>query len=179
MWIWEHFHLLYDKNKCSNSIMLCVLLNISYSDSFRINSGSEEGGLPSINIFLTLTGQLQLTVVLIYIPVDIQWQQNKRLDVLSHAFTHFEGLILNCVFILTPLFSVEEGEDMLAGHEAFLHIAQLQVVHLQHVLLLFLLQRAIEKHPGYTVQMRENRRHWLRRWGIWFKHNDGQWDLQS
>lgn len=52
-----------------------------------------------------------------------------------------------------PLFGVEEGKDMLAGHEAFLHIAQLQVVHLQHVLLLLLLQRAKEKH--WFVHVRE------------------------
>lgn len=38
-----------------------------------------------------------------------------------------------------PLLGVEEGEYMLAGHEALLHVAQLQVVHGQHVLLLFLL----------------------------------------
>lgn len=42
-----------------------------------------------------------------------------------------------------PLFSVEDGKDLLAGHEALLQISQLQVVQLQHVLLLFLLI----KHP--------------------------------
>lgn len=58
--------------------------------------------------------------------------------------------------VVGPLFSVEEGKDMLAGHEAFLHIAQLQVVHLQHVLLLLLLQRAKEKH--WFVHVRETQR---------------------
>lgn len=56
-----------------------------------------------------------------------------------------------CVwFIITPLLGVEEGKDVLAGHETFLHIAQLQVVHLQHVLLLFFLQGATEKHTLVT-----------------------------
>jgi len=32
---------------------------------------------------------------------------------------------------------------MLAGHEAFLYISELQVIQRQHVLLLFLLQGAI------------------------------------
>lgn len=40
-----------------------------------------------------------------------------------------------------PLLCVEEGEDMLARHEALLHITELQIVHRQHVLLLFLLLR--------------------------------------
>ncbi len=53
-----------------------------------------------------------------------------------------------CVCIVTPLFGVEEGKDVLARHESFLHIAQPQVVHLQHVLLLLLLQEATEKHTG-------------------------------
>lgn len=47
---------------------------------------------------------------------------------------------------MKPLFGVEEGEDVLAGHEAFLHIPQLQVVDLQHVLFLLLLQGARERH---------------------------------
>lgn len=51
----------------------------SYRDPLRINSSSEEGGLPSIDIFLTLTGQLQLTIVLINIPVDTQRDQNQTL----------------------------------------------------------------------------------------------------
>lgn len=42
----------------------------------------------------------------------------------------------------SPLLSVEQGEDVLAGHKALLHVSELQVVHLQHVLFLFLLQRA-------------------------------------
>ena len=58
--------------------------------------------------------------------------------------------------MIKPLFGVEEGEDVLAGHEALLHIAQLQVVHLQHVLLLLLLQEAKEKHTAVThVRERE------------------------
>lgn len=43
---------------------------MSHRDAFRINSGSEEGGLPSVHVLLTLTGQLQLTVVLVNVPVD-------------------------------------------------------------------------------------------------------------
>lgn len=50
-----------------------------------------------------------------------------------------------CVCIFIPLFSVEESKDVLAGHETLLHVTQLQVVHLQHVFLLLLLQRATEK----------------------------------
>lgn len=53
------------------------------------------------------------------------------LYIFIHNYGIYEGI---------PLFSVEEGEDMLAGHEALLNVTQLQVVHLQHVLLLFLLQ---------------------------------------
>lgn len=53
-----------------------------------------------------------------------------------------------CLRVTAPLFGVEEGEDVLAGHEALLHIAQLQVVHLKHVLLLLLLKGAREKHAG-------------------------------
>lgn len=53
-----------------------------------------------------------------------------------------------CACVIKPLFGVEEGKDVLAGHETFLHIAQLQVVHLQHVLLLLLLQGATERHTG-------------------------------
>lgn len=52
------------------SELIHVEIKKSYRDPFRINSSSEEGGLPSIHIFLTLTGQLQLTIVLINIPVD-------------------------------------------------------------------------------------------------------------
>lgn len=68
-----------------------------------------------------------------------------------------------CACIITPLFSVEEGKDMLAGHEAFLDIAQLQVVHLQHVLLLLLLQEAKEKHTGCACEG-EKGRDWLAPW---------------
>lgn len=48
-------------------------------------------------------------------------------------------------YVNIPLFRVEEGKDVLAGHETLLHVSQLQVVHLQHVLLLLLLQGATEK----------------------------------
>lgn len=47
-------------------------LNGSYRYSFRINSSSEEGGLPRVDIFLTLTGQLQLTVIFIHVSVNIK-----------------------------------------------------------------------------------------------------------
>lgn len=69
-----------------------------------------------------------------------------------------------CVYvcIITPLFSIEEGKDVLAGHKAFLHIAQLQVVHLQHVLLLLLLQEAKEKHAGQTCEGEKERDFGLR-----------------
>lgn len=51
-----------------------------------------------------------------------------------------------CFWVTAPLLSVEESEDVLAGHEALLHIPQLQVVHWKHVLLLFLLQGAKKEH---------------------------------
>ena len=50
------------------------------------------------------------------------------------------------VYVLKPLLGVEEGEDVLAGHETLFHVTQLQVVHLQHVLLLLLLQGETKKH---------------------------------
>lgn len=40
---------------------------------------------------------------------------------------------------LAPLLRVEDGEDVLVGHEALLHVPDLQVVQWQHVLLLLLL----------------------------------------
>lgn len=45
-------------------------LNQSHRDTFGVNSSSEERRLPRVDVFLTLTGQLQLTVVLVHIPVD-------------------------------------------------------------------------------------------------------------
>lgn len=47
-----------------------VPLNQSHRDTFGVNSSSEERRLPRVDVFLTLTGQLQLTVVLVHIPVD-------------------------------------------------------------------------------------------------------------
>lgn len=38
-----------------------------------------------------------------------------------------------------PLLRVKQGKDMLARHEALLHVPQLQIVHGQHIFLLFLL----------------------------------------
>lgn len=52
-----------------------------------------------------------------------------------------------------PLFSIEDGKDMFTGHEALLHVSQLQVVQRQHVLLLFLL---IE-HPVMINIKRQNK----------------------
>ena len=43
-----------------------------------------------------------------------------------------------------PLLRVEEGKDVFAGHEALLHVPQLQVVHGEHVFLLFLLEERQE-----------------------------------
>lgn len=43
-----------------------------------------------------------------------------------------------------PLLGVEDGKDVLAGHEAFFHVSQLQIVERQHKLLLFFLI----KHSG-------------------------------
>ena len=43
-----------------------------------------------------------------------------------------------------PLLSVEEGKDVLPGHKACIYIPQPQVVHLEHVLLLFLLEGATD-----------------------------------
>ena len=39
----------------------------------------------------------------------------------------------------SPLLCVEDGEDVLVGHEALLHVTDFEVVQRQHVLLLFLL----------------------------------------
>lgn len=52
-----------------------------------------------------------------------------------------------------PLFGIEDGKDLFAGHEALLHVSQLQVVERQHVLLLFLLM----KHDAMT-NIKEGRR---------------------
>ena len=40
----------------------------------------------------------------------------------------------------SPLLCVEDGEDVLVGHEALLHVTDFEVVQRQHVLLLFLLR---------------------------------------
>lgn len=53
--------------------------------------------------------------------------------------------------VVSPLLSVEEGKDVFAGHEALLHVAQLQVVHLEHVLLLFLLQGERKRRAGLNL----------------------------
>lgn len=53
----------------------------------------------------------------------------------------------------TPLLRVEYGKDVLAGHEALLHVSQLQVVQRQHVLLLFLLL----KHPQTSKSKSESK----------------------
>ena len=50
------------------NVQVCVC--VWYRDAFRIHPGSKEGGLPPIYVVLSLAGQLQLTVVLIHIPVD-------------------------------------------------------------------------------------------------------------
>lgn len=43
---------------------------------------------------------------------------------------------------------------MLAGHETLLHVTQLQVVHLQHVLLLLFLQGATDNTIIVTLEKR-------------------------
>lgn len=58
--------------------------------------------------------------------------------------------------VAAPLLGVEEGEDVLAGHEALLHVAQLEVVHLEHVLLLFLLQGERESRAGSKLGLWED-----------------------
>lgn len=58
--------------------------------------------------------------------------------------------------VAAPLLGVEEGEDVLAGHEALLHVAQLEVVHLEHVLLLFLLQGERERRAGSKRRLWED-----------------------
>lgn len=55
------------------------------------------------------------------------------------------------VCVVAPLLSVEEGEDVFAGHEALLHVTQFQVVHLEHVLLLFLLQGEGKRRAGLNL----------------------------
>lgn len=64
-------------------------------------------------------------------------------DILLSAYAY---LRITTDYVAIPLFSVEESKDVLAGHETLLHVTQLQVVHLQHVFLLLLLQRATKKH---------------------------------
>lgn len=58
--------------------------------------------------------------------------------------------------VVAPLLSVKKGEDVFARHEALLHVAQLQVVHLEHVLLLFLLQGERKRRAGFKLGIREN-----------------------
>lgn len=41
----------------------------------------------------------------------------------------------------SPLLCVEDGKHVLVGHEALLHVPDLEVVQWQHVLLFFLLRR--------------------------------------
>ena len=48
----------------------------------------------------------------------------------------------------SPLLCVEDGEDVLVGHEALLHVTDFEVVQRQHVLLLFLL---IEEGEGSAL----------------------------
>ena len=48
----------------------------------------------------------------------------------------------------SPLLCVEDGEDMLVGHEALLHVTDFEVVQRQHVLLLFLL---VEEGEGSAL----------------------------
>lgn len=56
------------------------------------------------------------------------------------AWTVYPASLYQCGELgQAPLLRVEEGEDVLARHEALLHVTQLQVVHGQHVFLLFLL----------------------------------------
>lgn len=62
-------------------------------------------------------------------------------------------IVLEDHIAFTPLFSIEDGKDMFAGHEALLHISQLQVVKRQHVLLLFLLI----KHSDVMTNIKEGR----------------------
>lgn len=44
-------------------------------------------------------------------------------------FLFFFAIIIKD-YDLWPLLSVEQGKDVFAGHEALLHISELQVVHL-------------------------------------------------
>ncbi len=53
--------------------------------------------------------------------------------------------------MLLPLLRVKDGKHVLAGHEALLHIFDLQIVQRQHVLLLFLL-RDPEKAMGEQLK---------------------------
>lgn len=52
-----------------------------------------------------------------------------------------------------PGLRVEDAENVLAGHETLLHIADLQVVQGQHVLLLFLLEMEKDQKDGGQVSV--------------------------
>lgn len=62
-------------------------LDESYCYSFRINSSSEEGGLPRVDIFLTLTGQLQLTVIFIDVSVNVKHSKKNETGATKQAST--------------------------------------------------------------------------------------------
>lgn len=63
------------------------------------------------------------------------------------------------------MFSVKQGKDVFAGHEALLDVFEFQVVDRQHVLLLLLLQGAKEKHTDYCTRQEERKKRetpWVR-----------------
>lgn len=67
------------------------------------------------------------------------YKKNKRKTIRPKQYTLHVIRNRSCS-LGVPLLCIEDGEHVLAGHEAFFHIPDLQVVQGQHVFLLFLLQ---------------------------------------
>lgn len=97
----------------------------------RVDTSPEEGGLPAVHFLLGVTGQLDLTQIFVHIPGGRTHNSSAQIRKIKDEH--------DIVKTSPPLFCIEDGKDVLAGHEAFFHIPQLQVVQRQHVLLLLFL----------------------------------------
>lgn len=71
-------------------------------------------------------------------PVHEGYLRKKESEFLRPSFSSLHQHIF-CPTSNQPGFCVKNAEYVLAGHEAFLHVADLQVVQGEHVLLLLLL----------------------------------------